>query len=158
MSPGFFETPDGAHGGTFSTYRFIGVNDELLAEAELSADKHDFSVSIAPVVAASPGAFVHVVTDECFDRRPTEDDLVLTESPVVAWRISPYGAEPVLDTLLATNQTVFLSRPDGEVSDSWSSTFSDIKAALTDLLATKRGEWDAAHGGKKFTVVPADQP
>lgn len=80
--------------------------DGTAKTTNLEGDMDDIELDLAPVVAASPGYFaLALLPAPAFE---------IIQIPVIAWRVLPYGADPVLPGVYEAGEKPILW-PDGRV-------------------------------------------
>ena len=103
-------------------------------------------------MAAAPGINATVITISTVDeKRPTFEDAIVEEIPIIAWRISAPEPQAILMRSACSNETVLLPMPGGKLSEPYSGDYDDLHSALDSLLRRAQREWDSEH-----TAIAAD--
>ena len=127
-----------------------GINDVILGT--ISRGNPSFEDITARVVAAAPGMNATVITISTVDgKRPTVEDAIVEEIPIIAWKISAPEPQAILMRSAYFNETVLHPMPGGKLSEPYSGDYDDLHSALDSLLRRAQREWDSEH-----TAIAAD--
>lgn len=120
----------------------------------LTGGSFDAEESTASVVAAAPGTIAivaSVVADG--DALPSESDVLTYELPIIAWRVTRYGAEPVLPEAPASNERVLIVLPDEQLLAVEDQTYRDLATARAAMLADAQRAWTQRHRARAGTAA-----
>jgi len=98
----------------------------------------------APVIPAAVGAVAVVIGiyPEGFDDRPTDGDVMAERVPIVGWRITADGAEPVLINPASASETVLIEAPDGQIHSFGEGTYANLDEAKRNILRRTQDRWE----------------
>jgi hypothetical protein len=135
----FRKTKDGR---CYKAISFYDAQKRLLGHIE-HADGIDLEEITAPVVPAAPGvvaAVLHTMTsDDNLGGCPEEIYVELL--PIVAWRLLPERAVPVLLDETSPTSIILLMMPDGRWLEPGDSSYATLDEAETALLKRAQADW-----------------
>lgn len=138
-------SPGGKYGGDKATFwdgeTRIGSDDSRSYDRWETGDAW-----MGTIVPAAPGQIAVVVSSYApGDQKPTEDDIWLTDTQVVAWRIGETYVEPIFIEDLGSNETALIPTPDGGLIEIGSTVYPSRHAAKAAYLAQALDNWLHKH-------------